>query len=57
MGLSEASGFDFMFLAYMLFIHSTRKISVQMLNKLPRDVDKLGQPAKEFRLLILNNSD
>lgn len=56
MGLSEASGFDFMFLAYVPFICSTRKIRVQMLNKLPKDADKLGQPVKEFRLLILNNS-
>lgn len=57
MGLSEASGFDFTFLAYMPFVHSTRKISVQMLSRLPWHMDKLGQPAKKFRLLILNNSD
>lgn len=57
MGLSEASGFDFTFLAYMLFVHSTRKTSVEMLSKLPWDMDKLGQPAKKFRLPILNNSD
>lgn len=56
MGLSKASGFDFTFLAYMPFVHSTRKISVQMLSKLPWDMDK-DQPAKKFRLLILNNSD